>query len=144
MERALSSPGFGPYSVQAAISAVHAQAERAGSTDWGEIVGLYDLLHPGRPLAGDQLNRAVAVAMRDGPAAGLALIDAILDRGELQDYRLAHAARADMCRRLGRAPRSAGVLPAGARADKARTGAAIPGAPDRGDVGGHVESINGS
>lgn len=103
MERALSSPGFGPYSVQAAISAVHAQAGSAGATDWGEIVGLYDLLMQADASPVIQLNRAVAVAMRDGPEAGLALIDAILGRGELRDYRLAHAARADMCRRLGRA-----------------------------------------
>ncbi len=102
VERALSSPGFGPYSVQAAISAVHAQAESAGATDWAEIVGLYDLLTRADPSPVIRLNRAVAVAMRDGPAAGLALIDALLGAGELRDYRLAHAARADMCRRLGR------------------------------------------
>ncbi|CAN5700850.1 RNA polymerase sigma factor [soil metagenome] len=103
VERALSSPGFGPYSIQAAISAVHAQADTAGATDWGEIVGLYDLLVRADSSPVIRLNRAVAVAMRDGAEAGLALIDGILSRGELRDYRLAHAARADMCRRLGRA-----------------------------------------
>jgi RNA polymerase sigma-70 factor (ECF subfamily) len=92
VERALSSRRFGPYTLQAAIAAVHAEAADAGSTDWAQIVGLYDL----------ELNRAVAVAMRDGPEAGLALVDAILAQGELDDYRLAHAARADLCRRLGR------------------------------------------
>jgi RNA polymerase sigma-70 factor (ECF subfamily) len=102
VERALTSPGVGPYSVQAAISAVHAQAEAAGATDWAEIVGLYDLLLRADPSPVIRLNRAVAIAMRDGAAAGLALIDGILDGGELRDYRLAHAARADLCRRLGR------------------------------------------
>ena len=102
VERALSSPGFGPYSVQAAISAVHAQAASAAETDWAEIVGLYDLLLRQDQSPVIRLNRAVAVAMRDGAEAGLALIDGILGRGELRDYRLAHAARADMCRRLGR------------------------------------------
>jgi RNA polymerase sigma-70 factor (ECF subfamily) len=102
VERALRSPGFGPYTVQAAISAVHAQARTAAATDWDEIVGLYDLLRRADPSPVIRLNRAVAIAMRDGAAAGLALIDEILDGGELRDYRLAHAARADMCRRLGR------------------------------------------
>ena len=102
VERALRSPGFGPYSVQGAISAVHALAPTAAETDWDEIVGLYDLLVRGDPSPVIRLNRAVAIAMRDGAAAGLALIDEILDGGELRDYRLAHAARADMCRRLGR------------------------------------------
>jgi RNA polymerase sigma-70 factor (ECF subfamily) len=103
VERALASRRFGPYTLQAAISAVHAGAARAEDTDWAEIVGLYDLLLRADPSPVVELNRAVAVAMRDGPAAGLALVDAILARGELQDYRLAHAARADLCRRLGRA-----------------------------------------
>jgi RNA polymerase sigma-70 factor (ECF subfamily) len=93
---------FGPYAIQAAISAVHAEAATADATDWAEIVGLYDVLARTDPSPVIELNRAVAVAMRDGPPAGLALIDAILDRGDLQDYRLAHAARADLCRRLGR------------------------------------------
>jgi len=87
--------------LQAAISATHAQAASAGDTDWHEIVGLYDLLLRIEPSPVVELNRAVAVAMRDGPAAGLALIDALLARGELNEYRLAHAARADLCRRLG-------------------------------------------
>jgi RNA polymerase sigma-70 factor (ECF subfamily) len=91
----------GPYALQAAIAAVHAQAPRAAATDWHQIVGLYDLLLRIEPSPVIELNRAVAVAMRDGPAAGLALVDAILARGELADYRLAHAARADFCRRLG-------------------------------------------
>ncbi len=101
MERAFASRRFGPYTLQAAIAAVHADAASAAATDWGEIVGLYDLLLGADPSPVVELNRAVAVAMRDGPAAGLALVDAILARGDLQDYRLAHAARADFCRRLG-------------------------------------------
>ena len=92
----------GPYALQAAIAAVHAQAADANATDWNEIVGLYDVLMRVEPSPVIELNRAVAVAMRDGPAAGLALVDAVLARGDLQDYRLAHAARADLCRRLGR------------------------------------------
>jgi len=101
VKRALASRRFGPYALQAAIAAVHAEAPSAAATDWGEIVGLYDLLLGADPSPVIELNRAVAVAMRDGPAAGLALIDAILARGDLHDYRLAHAARADLCRRLG-------------------------------------------
>ncbi|MBS1216430.1 MAG: polymerase subunit sigma-24 [Proteobacteria bacterium] len=101
VKRALASRRFGPYALQAAIAAVHAEAPSAEATDWGEIVGLYDLLLGADPSPVIELNRAVAVAMRDGPAAGLALIDAILARGDLHDYRLAHAARADLCRRLG-------------------------------------------
>jgi RNA polymerase sigma-70 factor, ECF subfamily len=81
---------------------VHAEAPNAAATDWAEIVGLYDLLARADSSPVIELNRAVAVAMRDGPAAGLALIDAILERGDLLDYRLAHAARAELCRRLGR------------------------------------------
>ncbi len=99
--RALASRRFGPYTLQAAIAAVHAEAAAADATDWREIVGLYDVLVRAEPSPVVELNRAVAVAMRDGPAAGLELIDAILARGDLQDYRLAHAARADLCRRLG-------------------------------------------
>ena len=93
---------FGPYTLQAAIAAVHADAPDAAATDWAEIVGLYDTLAQLEPSPVIELNRAVAVAMRDGPAAGLALIDALLERGELVDYHLAHAARADLCRRLGK------------------------------------------
>ncbi|HYT68560.1 MAG TPA: RNA polymerase sigma factor [Vicinamibacterales bacterium] len=99
---ALSSRRAGPYTIQSAIAALHAEAPTAASTDWAQIVGLYDALMRIDPSPVVALNRAVAVAMRDGPAAGLALIEAILDAGELKDYRLAHAARADFCRRLGR------------------------------------------
>jgi len=101
VEQALASRRIGPYTLQAAIAAVHAEAPHAAATDWAQIVGLYDVLLRVEPSPIIALNRAVAVAMRDGPAAGLALIDAILARGELADYRLAHAARADLCRRLG-------------------------------------------
>lgn len=93
---------LGPYTVQAAISAVHADAPSPEATDWAQIVGLYDVLSRAAPSPVVELNRAVAVAMRDGPEAGLELIDGILARGELVDYHLAHAARADLCRRLGR------------------------------------------
>ena len=102
VEQALSSRRFGPYTLQASIAAVHAEAPEPTATDWAQIVGLYDVLMRVEPSPVVELNRAVAAAMRDGPEAGLALIDAILARGDLSDYRLAHAARADMCRRLGR------------------------------------------
>ena len=102
VERALASGSFGPYTLQAAIAAVHANASRAEATDWDEIVGLYDVLLRMDPSPIVELNRAVAVAMRDGPAAGLALVEAILARGDLNEYHLAHATRADLCRRLGR------------------------------------------
>jgi RNA polymerase sigma-70 factor (ECF subfamily) len=104
VERALSSRRYGPYTLQAAIAAVHAEAPASDATDWAQIVALYDVLLRVERSAVVELNRAVAVAMRDGPAAGLALIDAILARGELANYRLAHAARADLYRRLGREP----------------------------------------
>lgn len=100
--RALTSRRFGPYTLQAAISAVHADAADAGATDWQEIVGLYDVLLLADASPVIELNRAVAVAMRDGPEAGLSLIDALLAQGHLVDYHLAHSARADLCRRLGR------------------------------------------
>jgi RNA polymerase sigma-70 factor (ECF subfamily) len=103
VERALTSRRFGPYAIQAAVAAVHAEAPSPGATDWTQIVGLYDLLARAVPSPVIELNRAAAIAMRDGPAAGLALIDAILVRGDLTDYQPAHAARADLCRRLGRA-----------------------------------------
>jgi RNA polymerase sigma-70 factor (ECF subfamily) len=99
---ARAATSVGPYVIQAAISAVHAEAATAAATDWNEIVGLYDVLMNLTPSPVVALNRAVAVAMRDGPAAGLALVDEILARGELADYRLAHAARAELCRRLGK------------------------------------------
>jgi len=99
---ALASGQVGPYTIQAAIATVHAQAPSAAATDWGHIVALYDLLLQAHPSPVVELNRAVAVAMRDNPEAGLALVDAILARRELENYHLAHAARADLCRRLGR------------------------------------------
>jgi RNA polymerase sigma-70 factor, ECF subfamily len=102
VEQALLSRRFGPYTIQAAISAVHADAADPAATDWNEIVGLYDVLLGADPSPIIELNRAVAIAMRDGPAAGVELIDEIFARGDLVDYRLAHAARADLCRRLGR------------------------------------------
>ncbi len=101
-ERALSSRRFGAYALQAAIAAVHAEARTPETTDWPQIVGLYDVLLRLEPSPVVELNRAVAVAMRDGPEAGLRLVDELLARGELSQYRLAHAARADLCRRLGR------------------------------------------
>ena len=100
--RALASGPAGPYTIQAAIAAAHAQAPAARETDWPRIAALYEALGRIAPSPVVELNRAVAVAMRDGPSAGLALVDALLERGELSDYRLAHAARADFCRRLGR------------------------------------------
>ncbi len=123
VERALRSRGFGPYTLQAAIARVHANAADAGATDWSAIVGLYDVLFGLEPSPVIALNGAAAVAMRDGPAAGLALIDAILARGELRDYHLAHAARADLCRRLGSV--------AQARASYERAAALARQAPER-------------
>ncbi len=102
VERALLSRRFGPYTLQAAIAAVHAEAPTAEATDWPQIVGLYDVLVRVAPSPVVELNRAAAVAMRDGPEAGLALVDAILARGELSGYPWAHSARADFLRRLGR------------------------------------------
>ncbi|MET0380167.1 MAG: RNA polymerase subunit sigma-24, partial [Spongiibacteraceae bacterium] len=103
---ALASRRFGPYSLQAAIAAVHAEAPAPAATDWVQIVGLYDVLLQTTPSPVIELNRAVAVAMRDGPAAGLTLVEAILDRGDLGDYHLAHAARADFHRRLDQLPQA--------------------------------------
>jgi RNA polymerase sigma-70 factor, ECF subfamily len=100
--RAVSSGEIGPYALQAAIAAAHAEAPTAEATDWDRIVGLYDLLARADPSPVVELNRAVAVSMRDGPSSGLALIDAILQRGQLDAHHLAHAARADLLRRLGR------------------------------------------
>jgi RNA polymerase sigma-70 factor (ECF subfamily) len=102
VEAALASRRFGPYTIQAAIAAVHAEAPRAEDTDWAQIAGLYDVLMELQSSPVVELNRAVAIAMRDGPEAGLALVDALLAQGELAEYHLAHAARADLCRRLGR------------------------------------------
>lgn len=102
IERALASRRFGPYTLQAAIAAVHAEAPSTFETDWPQIVALYDLLLRADPSPIIALNRAVAVAMRDGPVKGLELIDTLLEGGELADYHLAHAARADLYRRLGK------------------------------------------
>ena len=102
-ERALASHRIGPYSLQAAIAAVHGEAQSAAATDWAQIVGLYDVLLRADPSPVVELNRAVAIAMRDGAAAGLALIDGILARGDLADYHFAHSARGELCRRLGQA-----------------------------------------
>jgi RNA polymerase sigma-70 factor (ECF subfamily) len=102
VERALASQRFGAYALQAAIAAVHADAASSDRTDWAQIVALYDVLLRIEPSPIVALNRAVAIAMRDGPAAGLAIIDALLDDGQLSDYHLAHSARADLCRRLDR------------------------------------------
>jgi len=102
VERALLSRRFGPYTIQAAIAAVHAEALDAGKTDWAQIVGLYDVLIRTDPSPIIELNRAVAVGMRDGPPAGLILIENILKRGDLDNYHLAHSARAELCRRVGK------------------------------------------
>jgi len=107
--RATSAAVVGPYAIQAAIAAVHAVAPEATATDWGRIVSLYDLLLRAEPSPVIALNRAVAVAMRDGPEAGLALVDDLLAGGGLDQYGLAHAARADLCRRLGRAAEARGA-----------------------------------
>jgi RNA polymerase sigma-70 factor (ECF subfamily) len=102
VKKALGSRRFGPYTLQAAIAAVHAEAESTATTDWRQIVALYNQLVRIQPSAVVHLNRAVAIAMCDGPEAGLVHIDALLEQGELAKYYLAHSARADMCRRLGR------------------------------------------
>ncbi|PNB50534.1 RNA polymerase subunit sigma-24 [Pseudomonas sp. GW456-12-10-14-LB2] len=102
VEKALTTGRFGPYCLQAAIAAVHAEAPTAGETDWEQVVGLYDVLLRAVPSPVIELNRAVAVAKRDGALAGLTLVEGILDRGELQDYHLAHSARAEFCRQLWR------------------------------------------
>ena len=102
VERAFAARRVGPYLLQAAIAAVHAEAPSSDQTDWNEIAGLYDVLLRTDPSPVIELNRAAAIAMRDGPEHGLALIDAILVRGDLTEYHLAHAARADLLRRLGR------------------------------------------
>jgi len=122
-EAAMAGPEIGVYAIQAAIAAVHAQAPAPEATDWEQIVLLYDLLLQADASPVVELNRAVAVAMRDGPAAGLALIERILERGELADYHLAHSARADLCRRLGQA--------AEARAAYARAIALAKQGPER-------------
>ena len=107
VRRALASRRIGPYTLQAAIASVHAEATEAAATDWAQIAGLYDVLLRADPSPVVALNRAAAIAMRDGPGAGLTLIDALLARGELGEYRLAHSARADLLRRLGRTSEAA-------------------------------------
>ncbi|CAL1240827.1 RNA polymerase sigma factor [Candidatus Methylocalor cossyra] len=102
VEWALRARGYGTYTLQAAIAAVHAEAPSSAATDWAQIVALYDLLLGIEPSPVVELNRAVAVAMRDGPEVGLALVEGLLSAGALSNYPLAHAARADLCRRLGR------------------------------------------
>ncbi|MEQ8204660.1 MAG: RNA polymerase subunit sigma-24, partial [Woeseia sp.] len=102
VERAISSRRIGPYTLQAAIAAVHAEAKTAADTDWTQIIGLYDVLLRAMPSPVVALNRAAAVAMRDGPEAGLTLIDTLLETGELADYHLAHSARGELCRQLDR------------------------------------------
>ena len=102
VQNAIESHRFGPYTLQAAIAAVHSEAETAASTDWPPIVGLYNVLLRTNPSPVIELNRAVAVAMASGPADGLTLIDEILERGDLRDYYLAHSARAELCKQLGR------------------------------------------
>ena len=123
VEQTLFTGRYGPYTVQAAISAVHAEAPSAEATDWAQIVGLYDVLLRMSPSPVIELNRAVAVAMRDGYETGLAVIDSIFRRGDLREYRFAHAARADLCRRLGRVEE--------ARASYARALALTRQAPER-------------
>jgi RNA polymerase sigma-70 factor (ECF subfamily) len=102
VQQSLATNQFGAYTLQAAIAAVHAEAPNAAATDWAQIAGLYGVLARLEPSPIIELNRAVAVAMHEGPAAGIAIIDAIFERGELADYHLAHSARAELCRRLGR------------------------------------------
>ena len=129
VERALTSRRFGPYTLQAAIVALHADASSSADTDWGQIVALYDVLARTDPSPVIELNRAVAVAMRDGPEAGLALIEAILARGDLEGYQPAHAARADLCRRLGRHVEARRSYRRAHRAHAAGAGATLPRAP---------------
>ena len=131
-ERNAASPPS-PYALQAAISAVHAEAATADDTDWAQIVGLYDVLLRVEASPVVALNRAVAVAMRDGPTAGLVLVDALLDEGELNEYRLAHAARADLCRRLGRVEE--------ARAAYRRALALTQSEPERRFIEGRLEGL---
>jgi RNA polymerase sigma-70 factor (ECF subfamily) len=104
VERALATPGYGAFALQAAIAALHATAVTPSDTDWAEIAALYDLLFSLNPSPVVELNRAVAIAMRDGPTAGLVVIDAIHARGDLRDYFLSHSARAELCRRIGDLP----------------------------------------
>jgi RNA polymerase sigma-70 factor (ECF subfamily) len=134
VQQALASRRYGPYTLQAAIAAVHAQAATFAATDWAQIVQLYDLLYQAVPSPVVELNRAVAVAMHAGPSAGLTLIDAILARGDLADYHLAHAARADLCRRLGRI--------ADARASYERALALAQQEPERRFIEGRLRELD--
>jgi RNA polymerase sigma-70 factor, ECF subfamily len=134
VERALLSRRFGPYTLQAAIAAVHSEATTAAATDWPQIVALYSVLARAEPSPVVELNRAVAVALRDGPEAGLVLIDAILARGELADYPFAHAARADLCRRLGKI--------AAARASYEKALALTQQAPERRFLESRLRELN--
>jgi RNA polymerase sigma-70 factor (ECF subfamily) len=133
LEKALESRRFGSYTLQAAIAAVHAEAESMAVTDWRQIVALYDQLLRIQPSPVVQLNRAVAIAMRDGPEAGLAHIDAVLEHGEMSNYYLAHSARADMCRRLGR--------PAEARASYEKALALTQQGPERQFLARRLEEL---
>jgi RNA polymerase sigma-70 factor (ECF subfamily) len=135
VSRALTSRHFGPFAIQAAIAAVHAEAHEAGDTDWAQIAGLYDVLLRAAPSPVVELNRAVAIAMRDGPGAGVALIDGILSRGDLADYAPAFAARAELCRRLGRT--------SDARTDYARALALTRQDTERRFLQGRVETLPG-
>ena len=133
LEKALKSRRFGSYTLQAAIAAVHAEAESVAATDWRQIVALYDQLVRIQPSPVAQLNRAVAIAMCDGPEAGLAHIDAVLEHGELANYYLAHSARADMYRRLGRT--------AEARASYEKALALTQQEPERRFLAGRIEDL---
>jgi RNA polymerase sigma-70 factor (ECF subfamily) len=135
-ERALSAGLAGPYALQAAISAVHAEAARWEQTDWAQIKGLYDALLRVEPSPVVELNRAVAVAMHDGLEAGFKLVDSLLARGELTDYHLAHATRADLCRRLGRH--------AEAREAYSRALALTQQAPERRLLAGRLAALDGA
>jgi RNA polymerase sigma-70 factor, ECF subfamily len=135
VEKALSTRRFGPYSLQAAIAAVHAEAESAAATDWRKIVALYSQLVKIQPSPVVQLNRAVAIAMRDGPEAGLARIEAAMEHGELANYYLAHSARADMYRRLGRTTE--------ARASYEKALALTQQEPERRFLATRIEELNG-
>ena len=125
VEQSLTSRRFGPYTIQAAIAAVHSRSPNSAATDWARIVRLYDILMRMAPSPVVELNRAVAVAMRDGPEAGLVLIDAILQRGALTDYHLAHSARADLCRRLDRLSQARAILRTGPRPYPAGAGTEV-------------------
>lgn len=134
VERALSSRRFGPYCLQAAIAAVHAEAPSVDETDWEQIVGLYDVLLRAVPSPVIELNRAAAISRRDGPMAGLILVEAILARGDLLDYHLAHSARAEFCRQLGRVEQ--------AREAYERALALTQQAPERRFIEGRLKALN--